>query len=268
MASLHEGFSDSEYEPVAQPFRGLRAFLIDSGAKSEHPAGLGRFTPNSLSPSVPGRPPLRLNDFAAGGGRAHGRSLRGSLRGVFMSDFVWGPDVNEAMCLGGSWFGAPYAGAGMYHPGVPTVHCDCGFWAYTTGEHFLSVTGPAAVGVVEGWGRMVVGPHGFRAQKARIVALAFPRPNVTPPPIDTTKRTGLGASLAKWLGIAEGRTTDGDPPPTPSLVRAAHPWELVTADLRDAVRAIYPVPVYDGVGAMLREHPLFGGAGLLDEGTA
>jgi len=48
--------------------------------------------------------------------------------------------------------------------------CNCGFWVYF-GEGARSFSGPVA-GVVDGWGETIIGPEGFRCQKAKIVALA------------------------------------------------------------------------------------------------
>lgn len=58
--------------------------------------------------------------------------------------------------------------------------CACGFYAYHDnavngyGIHSGS-DGRSVIGIVEGYGRIVLGPKGFRCQKARIVALVVPR---------------------------------------------------------------------------------------------
>ena len=55
--------------------------------------------------------------------------------------------------------------------------CACGFYAYHD-PAILQYGGspePRVTGIVEAYGRMVVGPKGFRAGKARIVALVKPR---------------------------------------------------------------------------------------------
>lgn len=82
--------------------------------------------------------------------------------------------------------------------------CGCGFWAYhdgVTGSE--SAPGPSMVlGVVEGHGKTTVGTKGFRAQKARIVALAFPRRHT----IDRTRERRLRRRgwAAAWAFIAVG----------------------------------------------------------------
>lgn len=58
---------------------------------------------------------------------------------------------------------------------MPTADCACGFYAYYEGSN--DYARPEHVsGVVEGYGRTVVGSRGFRTQKARILALYWPEP--------------------------------------------------------------------------------------------
>jgi len=86
--------------------------------------------------------------------------------------FNWTDDVLEAHCNNG------------YSHQVPTdidkengVSCGCGFWAYWDvgglGANWsLSSSGLPVVGIIEGYGRVLLGERGFRSQKARIAALA------------------------------------------------------------------------------------------------
>lgn len=48
-------------------------------------------------------------------------------------------------------------------------NCECGFWAYD--EDGFTAHGPVT-GVIEAYGKVTIGTKGFRAEKARIVALA------------------------------------------------------------------------------------------------
>lgn len=62
--------------------------------------------------------------------------------------------------------------------------CGCGFWAYETFTNWFGVHGtgsgmfggstPWVMGVIHGFGRMVIGTKGFRASKAVIAALVMP----------------------------------------------------------------------------------------------
>jgi hypothetical protein len=91
----------------------------------------------------------------------------GLLRGI---KDAWQPGLNTARCL---------AGGGAAHDSslVPHPECGCGFWAYweiqyhdmNLGSSFLPVAG-----VVRGSGQVLMGPRGFRAQKAKIVGLYLP----------------------------------------------------------------------------------------------
>lgn len=53
---------------------------------------------------------------------------------------------------------------------------NCGFYAYFDGEddHGHGSADPNISGVVEGYGEVLIGTKGFRAKKARILALAIP----------------------------------------------------------------------------------------------
>jgi hypothetical protein len=90
----------------------------------------------------------------------------GLLRG--MKD-TWNPGENVAACL-------PVSASPHPPSEVPHIDCSCGYWAYwqiqdhdVGGRNLLPV-----VGVVEGYGQLLTGPKGFRAGKARIVALYLP----------------------------------------------------------------------------------------------
>ena len=89
----------------------------------------------------------------------------------------WVPGRNEAVCLVG-------------HPHqVPAPECSCGFWAYWqdpiffgawNGNHFstprfaVNESDVPVCGIIDGWGRTLAGPKGFRSEKAKITALLVP----------------------------------------------------------------------------------------------
>ena len=174
--SIRDGFASTAYEPVAQTFFGLRAFKIQTtGYAPAGPAGAG-----VISEGGP----------------------RGGLRGVFKSAFQWGAGTNHAVCLRTARPSPVDMVDGKPHA-LMMPECDCGFWAYTADTHILSLTGPAVLGVVEGWGRCVLGPHGFRAERARIVALAFP----TRAEADQGMIDSAGAHLADSLRVASSTLT-------------------------------------------------------------
>lgn len=55
----------------------------------------------------------------------------------------------------------------------PLTGCECGFWAYKTMQNTYRSTYHAA-GIIQGYGRVIVGEKGYRVQRARIVALHLP----------------------------------------------------------------------------------------------
>lgn len=257
MTTLHDGFSSETYDPVAAPFRGFRAFLIDDLEKRR--------------PLPEGKPRGVVPDEAfESGAAANGAARRGSLRGIFMTDWVWGSGVNHARCMYES-----YTAMRVHNPAVIKADCDCGFWAYTNGDHYLSVGGPAALGVVEAWGRVVVGPDGFRAEKARIVGLCFPTPRpeqddeVAEDSARVTRTNPLMAAFLAWSALLKGSRPEPTEQHQLAIQRAARPWEQVDDGLRADVRRLYPdVRIFDSVAQMQAEYPLSDLRGLLPEREA
>jgi hypothetical protein len=123
------------------------------------------------------------------------------LRGV---KACWTAGENAARCLPES--------ASLHAPSeVPHIDCSCGHWGYWQIQHHdvggsnrLPVTG-----VVEGYGQLLTGPLGFRAGKAKIVALYLP---LLIEPDLPVKAPGLHGSGPSWLYPA-GQQPDGRPNP-------------------------------------------------------
>jgi hypothetical protein len=69
--------------------------------------------------------------------------------------------------------------------------CGCGFYAYHSGDVYYATSGPGCrvQGIVEAYGRMVLGTKGYRAQKARILAICAP-----PATEATVRRRGVQAN--------------------------------------------------------------------------
>lgn len=70
--------------------------------------------------------------------------------------------------------------------------CKCGFYAYYDGSNDYH-TPDRINAVVEGWGQTVIGTRGFRAEKARILALHIPGSKPAKPTLSRWDR------LMKWL---------------------------------------------------------------------
>jgi hypothetical protein len=105
----------------------------------------------------------RLHLDPAGAGK---NWIPGYLRGA--KDF-WQPGVNKAKCL---------AAGDRRHDfsEIPCDSCADGYWAYwEIQSHDLGRAGELPViGVVKASGQVILGPRGFRAQKAEIIALHLP----------------------------------------------------------------------------------------------
>lgn len=243
MNPYHRGFSSAEmepegYEPVATSFYGLRVWVVDSGTSVEQLVGARSGMPWAHMPSTaqpdpgPGVPEC--------GQLMPATARRGGLRSVYRSAYLWGPGINTASCLRNT----TTQGRVEEHDPV-FAQCECGFWAFTAGQHAMTIRGPSVMGVIQGWGRMVIGPHGFRAQKARIVALCM---QLEHPYRQAESRSSV------WPRRHNGR------PPT-AVTNPRYGFDdvrdHVDRDLGAAIRANYPgVEIYETNADMQRAWPL------------
>lgn len=90
-------------------------------------------------------------------------SETGAIKGVYGK--TWKPGAHRAAC--------EVLRHGHDPKVIPSRDCWCGFWAgYST--EILDGYGfgeKPVVGVIHGWGRVVAGPRGFRAERAEIAGL-------------------------------------------------------------------------------------------------
>lgn len=143
MPSPMQGFDDDS-QLFIEPIRGIRAFGMDR----THPTNL-------------------------------------ILTGLVYNDYGWEPGWNQRKCLGNiinvlnldgevvSTFQVPR------HKGESHTlqECSCGFYAYhdySLVAHQYGTDMPLILGVIEGSGATMLGPKGFRSDKARVVAVCLP----------------------------------------------------------------------------------------------
>jgi hypothetical protein len=204
-------------------------------------------------------------DFAVGSVRGirqwtfDGRVGAGPVEPVLYGQYeAWQPGVNIAGCLApesaytprplaGYYNGPAYAtSTGQlvsvatgyhYRNTTPDPTCTCGFYAYwnRTHCHLRPVEIFPVTGVIEGYGRVLIGDLGFRCQKARILGLHIIHP-------------------AEFL--------------RPTIVRFLKHLELITdqiitdhrsltcAQVKTAFGNRYGVPLYPSVDELLVAHPL------------
>jgi hypothetical protein len=58
---------------------------------------------------------------------------------------------------------------------VPARDCGCGFWAYWDAERSSTWEAQEVGGVIEGYGRVLLGTRGFRSERARLRGLYLPK---------------------------------------------------------------------------------------------
>lgn len=118
-----------------------------------------------------------------------------------------------------------------WHKQLPHLYagCSCGFYAYLNGfneyNHYTRVTG-----VIEGYGETLIGSRGFRAQKARILAIAPGVNDRTP----EDPMVSLAAAVQRLSRLDEERK-----PPSVKKLRKAYPNVAVFEDLQ-TLRAEFP----------------------------
>lgn len=86
-----------------------------------------------------------------------------------MYPVTWTPGENWAICM------RAFNGGGKLEPADMGPDCACGFYAYWDGSNDYGSHGTVNA-VVEGYGVVNIGTKGFRAQKARLLALHVARP--------------------------------------------------------------------------------------------
>jgi hypothetical protein len=145
------------------------------------------------------------------------------------------------------------------------LNCGCGFYAYFDGGNDYAQEGRVA-GIIEGYGTCTVGSRGFRAEKARLVALVLPG-------VAGNRLVRLGVWVWLWAlltlfniaGIIQ-HTLD----PSWWVLLSTFALGFSSFELRRSVRKRrtnneplalvarnYPdVPVYRSQRAALRRHPL------------
>lgn len=194
----------------------------------------------------------RISDFngADWGDRVLHDSVRGirsfqiidtKLASPSRTNYVWKTGENKACCsrrMPGfrRWLTFGHV-AGQ-------LDCSCGFYAYHGANSDSSYGGPLW-GVVEGYGRVTIGSHGFRAQKAKILALAWKEPY--------TKLVTIPGSTSISV-MATGSSGEQ------SLVYVPPQIETRTIPLKDFFNLnnrYDSIPIFDSKELLLAEYPLY-----------
>lgn len=174
--------------------------------------------------------------------------LRGYREWVVMKDPDGGPPRLAAITAGTVWPWTPvfearcqrgeivatgkysFGPAAAHDPAdVPNAECSCGIYA----KHKpLGNIGPGhgrVFGVIEAWGKVELGTNGFRAQKARLVALGGALPD-----------TMVVKMASSWNDLL----TIGDPQPIG-----------IGDETMSALGELYRVPTFAAVADMWEEYP-------------
>jgi hypothetical protein len=172
------------------------------------------------------------------------RQKYGWLTGCYHKE-PWDIGVNTAKCMSFgvnlTWDWDRNHWVGLTGEAHSLEGCNCGFYAVfdpsKTGYGSLPISG-----MIEGWGEVILGPHGFRAQKAKIVALCLP-PLPHPDKVRATiqgQRVLIGKEYAKPLGIVD----EGPHPRLP---------DEYNCGLRQAYKG---VPVFNNTRQMFEAFPI------------
>ena len=172
------------------------------------------------------------------------------IPGVGVSDSIepaWEKTETGPHCVGWSWEVDGVQGVyprfpekvyqGFDEPAHSMPECKCGFYAYYKGS-LDWVTQINVSGIVHGYGRVALGERGFRAEKAKIVAL------YTPPHSETQVQYSADIEVNPNLPIEEG-------------FRRVSRRSLVSDELFSRIAWRYPnVPMYTDLDEMLADFPV------------
>ncbi|GAA4286549.1 hypothetical protein [Georgenia daeguensis] len=218
-----------------------------------------------MAPEEFGGPALVLGSVR--GRRSFGVTADGRLTGLYYSQ-VWHPGENRASCLhdGGVVVRLPdgritvrAASEREIGAGHGLQGCTCGFYAYYREDPYS--TSRRISGVVEGYGRVVLGTAGFRAERARILALLVPG-TASGPGADARPRPGnisgpgwdAGGSRDPDVPTATGRRAPREPSGREPFSGATSAEEAPVDVAR--IRAAYPeVAFFDRAEDMLAACP-------------
>lgn len=125
-------------------------------------------------------PDFSLRPFAAGtvtGLRTFSVSPGHQLTGV-VHLVSWNPGENDARCIRNPFRLADYEAVLPEGHRIAGLDCTCGFYAYFDDSNDYAANrwygSPKVTGIVEAYGTVTIGSRGFRASKARIVAIVQP----------------------------------------------------------------------------------------------
>jgi hypothetical protein len=150
---------------------------------------------------------------------------------------------------------------------IPAKDCSCGYYAQHSSSYVADdmesitcvcatcrVRGAVVGGVVEGWGRVEVGKLGWRAARARIVALHVPYPR----PVKKRIRKLNKPQHLTWVRVSTGTEVsetsdcDFDEEVVEVMCPAA---ESTYHQLRYALAAEYQVPIYWSWADLVTDYP-------------
>jgi hypothetical protein len=157
----------------------------------------------------------------------------------------WFPGVNTAACQGG-YYNTPDR---VVHP-APAKGCGCGYWAYWQPERREMGSYDVRVpvfGAIKAWGRTRLATRGFRAEKARILAVHLPFTLL--PERKMREAGGIG-----WYDAFSSRSETPEFSPEEAQADAAR-IEAWIAVIGDRLELDYGVRVFETRDALLATFP-------------
>lgn len=177
-------------------------------AVAEFRKAVGSFRLAAAAMSTSGQPLGRNEQFQKGDAWEF---MAGTIRGLrafrldgngFLTGVSWQAPWHVGENLAQCFRNQPSSVTQPQPPHDLNDECPCGFYSYFAEQHANSWDGKfnTVVGVVEGYGRCIIGANGMRTSKARILALAY-RTTLLAPPAAEARVRAVSAAMFRYRDI-------------------------------------------------------------------
>lgn len=174
--------------------------------------------------------------------------LSGALRSVSY-DYTWSK-AESATCREiertGGWL---YGHSDEKHPAqIPADQCGCGIYGWYQPDHSYQRHSGDVLGVVKVQGLTLMGTHGFRTQKAEVVAVSRPKGLETGEGSTPEERARISVDrVLRWEADVQSRYPGIEVYSSPAELIMAHPPN----DVSNLIGEQPPISAYEGIPSVI-----------------